>query len=39
MLNIFRGKAVAPTYQLVMPEDGKLQSIIVSPEVYTVRRP
>lgn len=33
MLNIFRGKAVAPNYRLVPPPSGELETITVHPEV------
>lgn len=33
MLNIFRGKTVAPNYRLVPPPSGELETITVHPEV------
>ncbi|KAI9862731.1 MAG: phenylalanine--tRNA ligase subunit beta [Trichoglossum hirsutum] len=37
MLNIFRGKAQAPTYRTVTPLDGKLQTITVHEETLRIR--
>lgn len=33
MLNIFRGKASSPSYRLIAPADGELQTITVHKEV------
>lgn len=33
MLNIFLGKAPAPNYRLIAPQDGEMQTIIVHEEV------
>ena len=37
MLNIFRGKAPFPNYQLVTPKGGKLETITVHPDTAKVR--
>ncbi|KAM5450931.1 phenylalanine--tRNA ligase subunit beta [Microsporum audouinii] len=37
MLNIFRGKVDSPTYRVVTPPSGQLQTLVVKPETESVR--
>ncbi|KZF22192.1 phenylalanyl-tRNA synthetase beta subunit [Xylona heveae TC161] len=37
MLNIFRGRAPAPKYQLVAPPNGEMQTIVVDQETTRIR--